>query len=89
METSRLSFYEMSRSSCRLETCDETEALSIMVQNMSQLEWSLAYLKSWLDKKGDPPSRSHFLDGKPVSSYYLSQLFYIVTLNLVQPGQLG
>lgn len=81
-----MSFYEMSRSSCRLETCDETEALSIMVQNMSS---SLAYLKSWLDKKGDPPSRSQFLDGKPVSSYYLGQLFYIVTLGLVQPGQLG
>ena len=37
-------------------------------ENMFLVEGSLAYPKSSLDKKGDPPSRSHFLDGKPVSS---------------------
>ena len=36
-------------------------------ENMFPVEGSLAYPKSWLDKKGDPPNRSHFLDGKPVS----------------------
>ena len=56
-------------SSCWLETCDETEALSVMKKTMSHIEGSLAANpKSWLDKKGEPPSRSHFFDGKPGSS---------------------